>query len=416
MIISTELYLVFSNIPKEDYTEQIKFFEEKIKTIDDKLFDKFSSRKEFLRRIIILHDCAIAYSKNYNEKSIEIFDFIIKEIEDNHNRLNIDLNHEYYYINSLFEKGKHFYKLNKFKESEKIFKKIQETGYASFIHTEWYIHSKHHKLFNNIGNYLILVGIILLFFPYYLFSDKTATNLILAIIGYLFIILSYMKPSKLIKKHLFKSSSKKFNESLNNRESMIEYYSKKIEKNPNDYVALTERGIQYNFNDQFEESINDLTKALSINTVYLDALYYRSNSFLYLKRTNDAIDDLSKIIEIKDSDISEVYRIRGNAYLELEKYDLALNDYNKSIEIEPYSSSYLFNRAFLYQVTNKLQEAIADYDTVIELDPDNYTALTNRGEAHFELGNKEQAKEDFLKAKAMNYQEAINNLKKFDLG
>ncbi len=414
-MLNTEIYFEFRSIGEEDYSAQIKFYERKIKSLDNDLFDKSDTRNEFIRRIYILHYSGVAYVRTYNYlKAIVIFDFIINTIESNYKKFNIDLNWEHYYLNSLFEKGVSLYNLNNFKESEKVFKKIQESGNANYLHTLWYIYSKNSRFFRNVDYYLILVSVSFLFIPGLLFSFSSSVNLIFGIVAAVLLVISYFKPSKFIANYLYKQLSTKFNESLEERKSTIEYFGDKLKENPKDYFALTERGIAYNLNDQFEESIIDLNLVLSIQTTNTEALYYRANSYINLNKYDEAIIDLTKLIELNDSNIAEKYNNRGNAYLKIKNFELALNDFNSAIKLEPFYANYIFSRAYLYQTTGKLLEAISEYDRVIELDPDNCIALTNRGEAYYELGEKDMAKIDFLKAKEMDYMEAIDNLNKLN--
>ncbi|MDP2684497.1 MAG: tetratricopeptide repeat protein [bacterium] len=414
-MLNTELYFEFRSIGQEDYSDQIKFYERKIKSLDNDFFDKSLTRNEFIRRIYILHYSGVAYVRTYNYvKAIVIFDFIINAIESNYKKFNIDLNLEHYYLNSLFEKGVSLYNLKNFKESEKVFKRIQESGNANYLHTHWYIYAKNSRFFRNVDYYLILVSVSFLFIPDVIFSFSSSVNLIFGLIGAVLLAISYFKPSKFLANYLYKQLSTKFNESLEERKSTIEYFGDKLKENPKDYFALTERGIAYNLNDQFEESIIDLNLVLSIQTTNTEALYYRANSYINLNKYNEAIIDLTKLIELNDTNIAEKYNSRGNAYLKTKNYELALNDFNEAINLEPFNANYIFSRACFHQIAGNLPESISDYDRVIELDPDDCIALTNRGEVHYALGKKDLAKIDFLKAKEQDYKEAIENLNKLD--
>ena len=82
-MIQTELYFDFRIINREDYSEQIKFFEKYRDFIKNPYgFDEIKSRQEFIRRIFILYSCGIAYSRTHeNVKSIELFDIVIEKIK-----------------------------------------------------------------------------------------------------------------------------------------------------------------------------------------------------------------------------------------------------------------------------------------------------------------------------------------------
>jgi tetratricopeptide (TPR) repeat protein len=241
------------------------------------------------------------------------------------------------------------------------------------------------------------------------------TEIILVFFGIAFLVSLYWEPSKLIKYFLKKKYLNKFNKKSKLQNEPIDYYAERINLDSSDYKSLVDRGIAYYNNNQYDEAIKDLSLALSINPNSKEALYCRADSYYDKKSFNESIMDYTRLIELDVPNVAEIHASRGNAYLELKQYDLALNDYNKAIELEPYYSLFKFYRAYLFQTTNKFPEAIVDYDSVIELDPNDYVALTNRGEVYYEVGNIVRARLDFMKAKGMGYQDAIDNLKKFNL-
>jgi len=415
-MIKTELYFDFRIINREDYTEQIKFFEKNkdlLKNLNG--FDEIKSRQEFIRRIFILYSCGIAYSRTHdNERSIELFDIVIDQTETKKDDFNIDLKKEHYYIDSLFEKGKAQYNTKKYTDSERTFKVIMDTGFANYLNSNWYTYSRNARLFNNLNNWILYLVLFLFIFPDIALSLSPTTSFQLSIFNFVLIVLYFINPSKKLSDFFTKKNVEKFNKNLSNRADSIGYYTEKINQNPNDYVALVERGISYNLDDDFENSLKDLNAALEIDSNNSDALYYRAIALSRLDKFKEAIEDLSRLIDLNESDKAELFNNRGHSYMLLKEYEEALKDYNKAIELEPHYASYRFDRAYLYQDNGKNKEAIGDYNVVIELESDNYIAITNRGEAFYALGDKKKAIADFEKAKQFDYKEAIDNLEKLD--
>jgi len=416
-MIKTELYFDFKYIFRKDYSAQIKFYEKYIDILENQnSFKLLNTRREFMRRIFILHSCAIAYSKSKKyDKTIEIFDTIISHIISKEKEFNIDLNREHYYIDSLFEKGKALSYKKKFREARKTFKTILETGYANYIHSEWYVSIKHRWLIDNLDSIIILFAIIVMMVPKYLFNLEPNMNFIFIIIGILLLFFGWIiRPSQKTAKIMSRSQAKKFNSHVESREDSIKYHTRKIEQAPNNAIALVERGIAYNLNNDFEKSLADLTKAYNIDPDNAEALYYRAICFEKLEKYKECIQDLSILLEMKEYGQDELLNNRGRSYMQLNNYEAALNDYNKAIKLEPHFAIYRFDRAFLYQENGKNKEAIEDYNVVLKLDPQDCVAMTNRGEAYYAIGDKEKAKADFEKAKESDYQEAIDNLANFD--
>ncbi|MDO9046519.1 MAG: tetratricopeptide repeat protein [Methylobacter sp.] len=71
-------------------------------------------------------------------------------------------------------------------------------------------------------------------------------------------------------------------------------------------------------------------------------LYNRGTELVKAKHYAEAIEDLSKVIELKGYYEGYAYQNRGSAYLESGKYLQALNDINKAIELLPTNKTKLY--------------------------------------------------------------------------
>jgi tetratricopeptide (TPR) repeat protein len=79
---------------------------------------------------------------------------------------------------------------------------------------------------------------------------------------------------------------------------------------------------------------------------------------------------------------------------------LALADYAQAIELAPDDAGVYNSRGNAHYRLGQNQEAIDDYTTALELDPENAVTLTNRGDLYSELGYYEEAAADFRAATA----------------
>lgn len=416
-MIRTELYFDFRELMGEDYTEQMKFYEQHAEILEnEEYFKNLKSRKEFLRRIFILHYCGGAYFKSKKfEIAIGIFDSVINKIVSNKDKYNIDLNKEYYFIESLAEKGIAQYQLKNFSGSEETFKIIMDTGFATLNQAQWYTDCRNVRMFRSINLIFLIAFFAVLVLPNFLTFLSPSSLMKINIFGLFLIVVYFINPSKRLSAIFAKMTMNKFENQNEGKVDPITYYSEKVNANPNDYTALIERGKLYYDQDKFERALEDLSIALEINNGNYDALYYRACTLSNLDRHAEAIVDLSLILSIdkyESADIAEIYNLRASSYLALNKKEQALNDYNKAIELEPYFAQYIFDRAYFHQVIGRNKEAIVDYNLVIKIEPEDYIALTNRGEAYYALGDKKKALQDFKSAVKYDYQEAINNLNK----
>ncbi len=147
-----------------------------------------------------------------------------------------------------------------------------------------------------------------------------------------------------------------------------------------DYLAL---GVEQAREDEYDEAIDSLSKAIELEPEDPDAYYFRGISY-YLKEDPDsAIADFDKALElipngtvtyITDADI---YAMRGSSYGLKEDYDTAIVDLEKAIELEPTNAdfeamaadSYAL-RGYDYTEAKDYDKAIADLDRAFELYPE----------------------------------------------
>lgn len=58
---------------------------------------------------------------------------------------------------------------------------------------------------------------------------------------------------------------------------------------------------------------------------------------------------------------SETLHLRANTYLELKRYDEAMADIDKAIKIDPERYSFYFTRGMIYEAQGMKEKARADY-------------------------------------------------------
>ena len=115
---------------------------------------------------------------------------------------------------------------------------------------------------------------------------------------------------------------------------------------------------------------------------------------------DNAIQDCTKAIEL-DPKHTDAYFIRGNAQREKNELENAIKDYRKVIELNPMHADAYFNRAISYTKT-EINKAIEDLTQAIKLKPNDAAAYYSfRGMAWLQIGELEKAKSDLNAAKNM---------------
>ena len=105
-----------------------------------------------------------------------------------------------------------------------------------------------------------------------------------------------------------------------------------------------------------------LTRALDKDSHLADAYHYRADAYLELGKTELALRDYTRTIELRPQEAFRYYS-RGLLYLQEKKYALAQNDFSKAILLKPSKADFYLARARSYSGLEKYENALADYRT-----------------------------------------------------
>lgn len=204
------------------------------------------------------------------------------------------------------------------------------------------------------------------------------------------------------------------NSNIGNFSAAIRDFTKAIELDSADVVAITNRGITYARMGEFALARADFDNAMSFDTK--DPLIYYIKGYVEreLGHYNKAINDFSKAVAFNPRDPLNYY-MRGRTKLDQKDYvgaladfenalvvnpnywavfkyrariseiqgniDSALVDYSKAISLNSKDSSVFLLRAAIYEKKNLHDLAAADYQSILVLDSNNIKVLQKRGES-----------------------------------
>lgn len=170
--------------------------------------------------------------------------------------------------------------------------------------------------------------------------------------------------------------------------------------NNNSGKFYAERADQLWDNGDYNAAIEAISQAIESTSDNFSYYLTRINYLLEVKRYDDAIYDLTIVIEqdpfetyyarramayklkgdlesslsdynsaiLLTADDSTMYILsRANVYLELQEYELAIKDYNSLIEFDSGSLFFYFNRAKALVKMDRVEDAVKDFHTIIEL-------------------------------------------------
>jgi tetratricopeptide (TPR) repeat protein len=136
---------------------------------------------------------------------------------------------------------------------------------------------------------------------------------------------------------------------MQNDKEALRYADDAIKKYPHDPDFLYLRGIINNSSGRYGKALDDFTAVLESGKnnepykVYLN----RGISYQYLQEYESAMTDFTKAIELNDTSAS-VYQGRAMLYYEMKDYSAAVNDFNKVLELGQENAAILFNLGMSY--------------------------------------------------------------------
>jgi len=175
----------------------------------------------------------------------------------------------------------------------------------------------------------------------------------------------------------------KASQKLRNTECLDHYKHRKI---------FLDALIDY-YKSEFQNSLGKLEgieKPDLLSDPFLASFYqYKGYNLEYLKRYNEAVDVLTKAIELKN-EISPndfiIYQHRGACYYNLKEYAKAISDCDKSTQLKPEAYTYN-NKALALLFTNQYQSALDNFNRAIELNNENSLFYCNRMQLHIQMKN-----------------------------
>ncbi|MDH3327727.1 MAG: protein arginine N-methyltransferase [Desulfobulbaceae bacterium] len=174
----------------------------------------------------------------------------------------------------------------------------------------------------------------------------------------------------------------------------------------------------FNANDLvlFEQKANEAIQRWPDNPIGWKAL---GNLYLMQDKTADALEPLSKCIELDDFDY-QAHQNLGSVFLKLRRLIEAESSYRYALSLNPNYPEAQSNLGLTLLELGNLEEAVENYRKALTLKPDLALSHNNLGNALKELGHLEEAEGSYRHALSIDPDlvEAHNNLGfiLFDLG
>ena len=170
------------------------------------------------------------------------------------------------------------------------------------------------------------------------------------------------------------------------------------------------RGQIYNQTRNYKNAIDDLSKAISINSKNISNFWSRALSYNALGDLNNALKDFFKCEELINKEdkinLSKLYKLIANIYENQKDFNNAIKYYSQSIKNNPENNEAYLNRGFLYIQTLSYNESFSDLTKALDIfKADNVRKAiiyTYRGNAYLNTYNYDKSIADFNQSISLN--------------
>lgn len=188
---------------------------------------------------------------------------------------------------------------------------------------------------------------------------------------------------------------------LGKHKEAIKIYDTVLEINPQDCVALNDRGVALCQLERHEEAIEMFDRMLEINQNHIEALNNKGLALLQLEKYEEAIEMCNKLLEINPQDQLALNR-KGFALSQLGKYEEINETCNSILKTNPKNYAAQEGKEFVLFEQEKYEEVIKIYDEALKINPEDSVALLRKGVALSRLGKYEEAVEMYNRALEVN--------------
>ncbi len=191
--------------------------------------------------------------------------------------------------------------------------------------------------------------------------------------------------------------------------NQILFFNEKIRTNNKESKTYLNRGIFYFLIEDYPNSMNDLNKAIELDSQNMLAYFCRANCRLRMTELIEQVKQNSELLQIP----IQGSKNSGTVVETVTDYSVVMNDYAKCLQLSPKFAFAYFNQANVKCKLHDYQGALDDLNKAVEIEKDFAEAYFNRGLTKIYLDDVEGGAMDLSKAGELGIQDAYNIIKRY---
>jgi tetratricopeptide (TPR) repeat protein len=154
-----------------------------------------------------------------------------------------------------------------------------------------------------------------------------------------------------------------------NSNAMLNSFTKKIEKTPNDASIYFERAQYFEKQNQDSLAINDYVKAIELDTT--KSIYYSAAAnLMFTKKDSRCIPFIQKALAINPNDVNSHLKIATIQFYN-KKHTEAFTSINTVLRTDVYNYEAYFLKGMCYKEMGDTATAFSSFETAVRMQPEN---------------------------------------------
>ena len=174
-------------------------------------------------------------------------------------------------------------------------------------------------------------------------------------------------------------------------DSLIDQLSTQLVKSPDDIDLLYQRASVYYEKDEFEASIQDLEKAMSIDSLQPKIYHLLADNYLDYYRSREAVEMMKTVTRLFPESIPSLLKL-SEMQMILNQNENSIFTVNEILRLSPQNNEAYFMLGMNFRAIGELDRAINSFQTAVENDPEMVDAWLILGELHEKKGSKDAVK------------------------
>lgn len=203
--------------------------------------------------------------------------------------------------------------------------------------------------------------------------------------------------------------------------AMFKAYEETLREDPNDYITLYRRAVEYYRQSMYRQAFDDVTAALKLTPAKeADLLNHEysllADIYLQLNDYTNALEAVNMAIKTLPSSYADIYK-KGNIYLDLKEYDNAFKTFESMLRLKSRSQEALFGMASACALKGDKDQATKLAEEMKSVDSTSPLTFCRLGQLYSDMGEDEKAVVNYLTAISLadDIQRPIDGLEKIAL-